>query len=701
MIMTDKKTDIVKILDELALKIVMVEPGDLSVVGELLELVEKINSLIDSGEQPLLVGMMATIHDLLEKIIMGELEDDGKSYEGLGQGVSLCQQAVRSGGDEEIADKFSRILESLGCDPGFTVSSPDSGEEQKEKEGGSGGEDFSFLQDLDLLGSFIGEAFEHLETIEVNVLELEQHPGDLDLINNIFRPFHTIKGVSGFLNLKTVNVLAHSTENLLDDVRNGELAMNRGVIDVVLAVGDYLRTMIQNVSEVMAKGVEAHQEFDISDFLARIKGVREGGPSSGADEDQGRVVEVEEAAAVKVASVSGGQQLAIEPTIKVRVDKLDNLVNAVGELVIMQAMVRQNPMVLSLSDPKLNKDFSQLTRITTDLQKTAMTMRMVPIRQTFQKMTRLVRDLSRKTGKKVNLVMKGEETEIDRNMVDSIYDPLLHMIRNSIDHGVQLPAEREKAGKSETGTVLLSAYQKGGNIVIEIKDDGQGVNTTRIRDKALERGLITVEDSLGEQEINNLIFLPGFSTAEEVTDVSGRGVGMDVVKKGVDKLQGKVDLYSVPGEGCQFLMRLPLTLAIIDGIVVRVGSERYIIPTIAIRESMRPQPDQYKTVQDRGETLLVRDRLIPLVRLGRVFGVSARFEEVHEGIVVIIENEGALRALLVDELLGKQEVVIKSIGEYLKGVQGLAGGTILADGRVGLIIDVAGLFMVSEQGSLE
>lgn len=696
MIMADEKTDIVEILDELALKIVMVEPGDLSVVGELLELVEKISALIDSGQHPLFARMMETIHELFEKIIMGELADDAGSYEALGQGVSLCQQVARAGEDGECEEKFSLILHGLGCETGFAVGVSAAGQAGKEEEEG-GDEDFSFLQDLDLLGSFIGEAFEHLETIEVNVLELEQHPGDLELINNIFRPFHTIKGVSGFLNLKKINVLAHSTENLLDDVRNGELAMNRAVIDIVLAVGDYLRTMIQNVSEVMAQGVEVHQEFDIDGFLTRIKEVREGGGISGDDGEQDLPAEVEDAGATKDVSGGGGRQRGVEPTIKVRVNKLDDLVNAVGELVIMQTMVRQNPLVLSLSEPKLNKDFAQLSRITTDLQKTAMTMRMVPIRQTFQKMTRLVRDLSRKTGKKVNLVMKGEETEIDRNMVDSIYDPLLHMIRNSIDHGVQLPAEREKSGKSETGTVLLSAYQKGGNIIIEIKDDGEGVNTGRIRDKALERGLIGPGDSLDEQEINNLIFLPGFSTAEEVTDVSGRGVGMDVVQKGVDRLQGKVELFSVPGQGCQFLMRLPLTLAIIDGIVVRVGGERYIIPTIAIRESMRPRPDQYKTVQDRGETLLVRDRLIPLVRLGRVFGVPAKCEDVCEGIVVILENEGSLRALLVDELLGKQEVVIKSIGEYLKGVQGLAGGTILADGRVGLIIDVAGLFAVSEQ----
>lgn len=362
----------------------------------------------------------------------------------------------------------------------------------------------------------------------------------------------------------------------------------------------------------------------------------------------------------------------------------------------MQAMVRQNPLITAISEPKLNKDFGQLSRITSELQKTAMSMRMVPIRQTFQKMTRLVRDLSKKSGKLVDLVMEGEETEIDRNMVDSIYDPLVHMMRNSVDHGVQKAAEREAVGKPGKGTVKLSAYHKGGNIIIEIHDDGQGLNTDKIRAKAIERGLMSASDNVTDHEVNNMIFLAGFSTADQITDVSGRGVGMDVVKKGVEKLRGKVELISTPGEGTQFLMRLPLTLAIIDGIIVRVGQERYIIPTIAIQESMRPRLENYNTVQGQGETLMVRDTLIPIIRLNHVFDVENSCTEITSGIAVVVENEGRHRALLVDELLGKQEVVIKSLGGYLKDIKGLAGGTILGDGRVGLILDLAGLIAASE-----
>jgi two-component system chemotaxis sensor kinase CheA len=586
----------------------------------------------------------------------------------------------------------------------------------------AGGQPPDFLKDSDLLSGFISEAFEHLESIELNVLELEQNPNDQEIINNIFRPFHTIKGVSGFLNLMTINKLAHATENLLDDVRNGKLTMNSGIIDIVLGVGDFLRTMIQNLSDVLEKGQEYYQQYDIKEFLARIKICQEGS-EAGQGEEPVHVTEAAEppvqqrqapqpaedlsfaeptspAAKMVEAVVNAAgpaQKKNIEAAIKVDINKLDGLVNAVGELVIMQAMVQHNPLIAGLSDPKLSKDFSQLTRITTDLQKTAMSMRMVPIRQTFQKMTRLVRDLSKKTGKLVNLVMEGEETEIDRNMVDSIYDPLVHMIRNSVDHGVQLPAERLKRGKPEAGTVKLSAYQKGGNIIIEIVDDGEGVNTEKIRNKALERGLIQAGGSYTDHEINNLIFLAGFSTADKITDVSGRGVGMDVVKKGVETLRGKVELQSTPGEGSLFLMYLPLTLAIIDGIVVRVGFERYIIPTIAIRESMRPRMENYNTVQGKGETLLVRDTLLPIIRLYHVFGVADACTDISQGIVVVVENEGRQRALLVDELLGKQEVVIKSLGGYMKDIKGVAGGTILGDGRVGLILDLAGLISVSEE----
>lgn len=880
--MSGTKQDVSGLLDELAIKIMLIEPGDLSAVGELLEILEKLRDSEMVAGQTALPQMLKSFQEVLQELIMGEISDTSESYEQFAECVGRMQETVRDGVGEAVLAAFCGHLNSIGCKldaaelfglevsgsgavgetPSFlkdrellecfidesfehlgaiealvlelekdpeeseaingvfrafhaikgTALSLDLGEisalahatenllsevrsghfsldtetiegvlnvsdtltsmvshvrDVSENGGGYTPADTAdqlalidtlmakkggtselppvareeavkevpvspttpdFLQDVDLLSSFISEAFEHLESIELNVLELENNPEDLEIINNIFRPFHTVKGVSGFLNLMTINKLAHATENLLDDVRNGKLSMNSDIIDIVLSVGDFLRTMIQNVSDVLDKGAQVLQEYDITEFVDRIQAVRGATEttvspitvSRSADELQPSVQPLSSSgekalisprqgqtslpaksdSALKMRSSKSGpavQKKKVGASIKVDVEKLDGLVNAVGELVIMQTLVRHNPLVAGLSDPKLNKDFGQLTRITTDLQKTAMSMRMVPIRQTFQKMTRLVRDLSKKTGKIVNLVMEGEETEIDRNMVDSIYDPLVHMIRNSVDHGVQMPNQRLAVGKPEAGTVRLSAYQKGGHIIIEVADDGEGVNTGKTKAKAIERGLIQEGGKYTDHEINNLIFLPGFSTADKITDVSGRGVGMDVVKKGVENLRGRVELQSTPGEGSLFLMYLPLTLAIIDGIVVGVGAERYIIPIIAIRESMRPQMENYNTIQGKGETLLIRNSLIPVVRLYHVFGVENACTEIAEGITVIIENEGRQRALLVDELLGKQEVVIKSLGGYMQDIQGVAGGTILGDGRVGLILDLAGLISASEE----
>ncbi|MFA6498578.1 MAG: chemotaxis protein CheA [Desulfurivibrionaceae bacterium] len=759
------------LLDEVALKILMIEPGDLSIVGELLDLIEKLLPGQAAPDTPIVIQRMAAaFKGVLEKLIMGELADSAENYDLLGQCVIEMQESARKEGrpGEKIVAQFCDNLKKIGFSMEAsallgTVDAASAGmaevgdETMAEEEGPLASPQIDpapaaqappaagpsqealpdFLQDTDLLAGFIEEAFEHLESIEVNVLELEQSPDDQDIINNIFRPFHTIKGVSGFLNLKTINRLAHATENLLDDVRNGKRPMDSAVIDIVLTVGDALKSMVENIKDVLQHGPANYKDTDISGFLVNITQLQEGG--SGAppvetvsasvsdllpevseieeaeETEEGEPLVGEEAVAVapSMPTIARAAQVAVSPrvpqapassvgrsttdsaqkkigaSIKVDVEKLDALVNAVGELVIMQSLVRQNKLVSRIADAKLTKDFSQLTRITSELQRTAMSMRMVPIKQTFDKMIRLVRDLSKKSGKKVDLIMEGAETEIDRNMVESIYDPLVHMMRNSVDHGISPPADREKCGKQETGTVFLRAYQKGGSMMIEIEDDGEGLNTQKIRKKAVERGLVSESDNLSDFELNNLIFLPGFSTADKITDVSGRGVGMDVVKKAVEKLRGKVEVQSHSGKGSLFVIRLPLTLAIIDGIIVRVGSERYIIPTIAIQESMRPDRTNYSTVHGRGENLLVRGELVPIIRLYEIFGVESTNTDPCEAIVVVVENEGRRRALMVDELLGKEEVVIKNLGGL--DVQGVAGGTILGDGRVGLILDLAGV----------
>ncbi|MDR2301753.1 MAG: chemotaxis protein CheA [Deltaproteobacteria bacterium] len=383
-------------------------------------------------------------------------------------------------------------------------------------------------------------------------------------------------------------------------------------------------------------------------------------------------------------------------TVKVETQKLDGLIDLVGELVITQSLITSNDSIKELKEQKINKDLAQVSRITSELQRNAMSLRMVQISNTFRKMSRLVRDLAHKFEKDVEFQTQGEDTEIDRNMVESLYDPLVHMIRNALDHGLELPKERLSRGKSPKGLVSLKAYHQGGNVVIELSDDGKGLDTQKVMEKAVEKGLIQPGENLSNVALHNLVFQPGFSTNDKITDISGRGVGMDVVRKSIELLRGKVDFTSKPNEGSLFTIRLPLTLAIIDGMIVRVGENRYILPTISINQSFRPKPEDYFTVKNQGEMIKVRDNLLPLVRLNRLVNVSDAVSDPAHALVVVVENEGQKCCLLVDEVLGKQEVVIKSLGERLKYVRTLAGGTILGDGKVGLILDVNGLFEAEE-----
>ena len=374
--------------------------------------------------------------------------------------------------------------------------------------------------------------------------------------------------------------------------------------------------------------------------------------------------------------------------VKLDTEKLDALVNLVGELVIAQSMVVQNPDVQGITSLQLSRSLRQLSRVTSELQRNAMSLRMVPIRGLFQKMSRLVRDLGVLQGKQVQLVLEGEETELDRNIVEKMSDPLIHMIRNAVDHGLEHAASRIAAGKPATGTIRLSAAHQRGGIVIRIQDDGRGLDAERILAKAVDRGLVHSDTVLTQAEVYALIFLPGFSTVETVTELSGRGVGMDLVLDHIQTLRGKVEIESEAGRGTTFTILLPLTLAIIDGLLVGIGDDRYIIPTLSVCESFRPRAGMISTVHERGEMISVRGRQTPLLRLGNHLGVKSRSATLEEGIIVVVESGGASRALFVDQLIGKQEVVIKSLGRAFENQNLVAGGAVLGDGWVGLILDV-------------
>ncbi|MDJ0807884.1 MAG: chemotaxis protein CheA [Gammaproteobacteria bacterium] len=380
-------------------------------------------------------------------------------------------------------------------------------------------------------------------------------------------------------------------------------------------------------------------------------------------------------------------------SIRVDISKIDSLINMVGELVITQSMLSLLGEDFSLDKLERLKDgLSQLERHTRELQESVMQVRMLPISFTFSRFPRLVHDLSSKMGKKIDLQMTGENTEVDKTVIEKIGDPLVHLVRNSLDHGIEMPEERLAAGKQETGIITLNAFHKGGNIVIEIRDDGRGLNRDKIEKKAVERDLISPEHNLSDRQIYELIFQAGFSTADVVSDVSGRGVGMDVVRKNINELGGSIEIESATGKGSAIIIRLPLTLAILDGQTVTVGNETYIVPLVSIIESIQLKEAQIKRVGGRGETFKLRDEYLPILRLHDLFGIAKpNATRLDEGLLVVVEGDGRHCGLFVDELLGQQQVVIKSLEANYQRVVGISGATILGDGSVSLILDIPGL----------
>lgn len=405
---------------------------------------------------------------------------------------------------------------------------------------------------------------------------------------------------------------------------------------------------------------------------------------------------------VAVAQQRGNAGGAEASTIRVGTEKIDALINLVGELVITQAMLTQQASALDpVANEKLLAGLSQLDRNTRQLQEAVMSTRMLPIESVFSRFPRVVRDLATKLNKQVRLTTVGESTELDKSVIEKITDPLNHLVRNSLDHGIELPADRSAAGKDGTGVITLKAAHQGGHIVIEVCDDGRGLDRSRILAKAQANGLITAQQAevMPDAEVWQLIFSPGFSTAEKVTDVSGRGVGMDVVKKNIQALGGQVELDSIAGRGSRTIIRLPLTLAILDGMSVAVGGETFILPLNSVVESMQPLPEQIKTVAGSGQVIRVRNEYVPLVALWRLFKLDSEVREAHKGILVLLESDGRKIALLVDELVGQQQVVIKNLEANYRRVPCISGATIMGDGHVALILDVGELVRSTSQAA--
>ncbi|HGE69219.1 TPA: chemotaxis protein CheA [Candidatus Poribacteria bacterium] len=761
-------SEFIQKIEELSVTFVMADLTDLQALADLYKRFEEIANLAKTEQNQTLAKIAIAASKLIEKIILDEVEDKNRAIEVISQTISSMQSIAvhnRNINEAGIPNELNEFIPD-GLDMGNEITEKAEEKEQETseiiKEQASKSDDSTdvaseqsvLIGDESLIADFIVEAREHLHEADVQLLNIESDPKNNDALNAVYRSFHTIKGVAGFLNLKDIATLAHATEDLLDRARKGELLLVGAPIDVTFNAVDAMKQMISDVETALSTKKALVHNLPLSELLSAIKSASLGEiisendtskeqatsiPSTEvvqeSDQEQTSEMdnlvsspdetkeietniikidqEIKEDHGIKEATQLSDQkdfqersqarlvssQGVVKETIKIEAERLDRLVDMIGELVIAESMVTQDTEIMNKASARVSRNLAHLNKITRELQEIGMSLRMMPVRPVFERMARLARDLAKKSGKKIEFTMSGEDTELDKSVVEKISDPLTHMIRNAIDHGIESsPSERVKLGKSEIGHISLKAFHKGGDIIIEVSDDGKGLDKDAILAKAKERGIIREDQVLSEQEIYNLIFMPGFSTAKVVTDVSGRGVGMDVVNRNVQALRGQVEIHSVVGKGATFMLRLPLTLAIMDGIIVQVGSEQYIIPTLSVVESIRPKSEEISTVMGNSEMLCIRGKLLPMFRISNLFQLHDAIKDPTEALIVVVEDEGKQVGFMVDSLVGHQQIVIKSLGESMGDLKGISGGAIMADGRVGLILDVAGIVKLAITG---
>ncbi len=595
-----------------------------------------------------------------------------------------------------------------------------------------------FAQDKTLVNEFLTESEELLQRMDQDMVALEATPKDSDLLNRIFRALHTIKGTSGFLGFEPLVRVSHSAEDILNSLRRGEIQLSRPIIDGLLAARDQLVAMLRDIRE------EGRKEYQIHGLLAELEAVQKKAPSA-SETKAANQMDVSQEAGNEVAGSTPGQneqpaeaapasaatldsstaavskadgpkasdlKTAPQPasavttgqSMRVDVRKLDELINLIGELVLERNRLMRLSRDLNLKrlagpdlDSAINQSAARLSFITEELQAAGLRTRMVPIETLFRKFPRMVRDTAHLLNKDVELAIRGEDTELDKTMVELIGDPLVHLIRNSLDHGLEPPEARVAAGKPGTGTILLEAKQEGDQITILIHDDGAGIDPARIARKAVEKGFATSERvrTMTPGEIMDFVFMPGFSTAEKTSDLSGRGVGMDVVRSNLKKLNGTIELESVPGQGTTVRLRLPLTLAVLPVLLVEAADEIYGLPLRSVIETARI-PRREIHVIEGGEVLRLRGEVLPLLRLSGIFHTPSSSEGDPQLNVVILGIAEKRVALAVDRLIGQESTVIKPLGSFLRGASTLAGATISGDGRVRLVLDPAGLLQSAD-----
>jgi two-component system chemotaxis sensor kinase CheA len=579
--------------------------------------------------------------------------------------------------------------------------------------------------ELELKSGFLEEATQLLSEVESCFLNLESNPDDASLLDKIFRLAHNLKGSAKAVGFEDMGAFAHVFESLLLKVKNGEVKKSSPVISLLLRCNDFLNGSVETLKSDMGAKIDPGSLLtDIQDAFA--------GKLDSADEPQQEVPTPESSSAslepsaeevailmaletekqidatVKSEEANLEENLPaenlVEPvmaknetkrtsasttadeSIRVSLARVDRLLNYVGELVILETVLKEQAQLNS--SPLLKRSVHHIGKVTKEIQDLSMGLRMVPVKQTFQKMQRIVRDTAGLLNKKVNLVLEGEETELDKTVLENIGDPLVHLVRNAVDHGIENLETRTNAGKNPEGTLILRAYHQGGRLIIEVKDDGGGINTEILKKKAIEKKILAPGQELSHQEAVNLIFHPGFSTKQEVTEVSGRGVGMDVVKTNIESLQGEIQIETTLGKGTCFKVLLPLTLAIIDGMVVKCGEERFVIPLAQVHESVQPEHKDLQLNVSQHETFILRREPIPLIRLSYALGRKT-LRPATQSIAIVIRTTQKPFALLVDDIIGQHQIVVKKLGPELQGIKSFSGSAVLGDGLPALIIEPA------------
>lgn len=642
-------------------------------------------------------GRAASVDELLLEIEC--VEDEIQAL-----GVAIRSDAVQSDGGE-VGD----------CEVSGTAPGPD-----------------YVIDDPEMVAEFLVEAREHQSNLDLTLLTLEGDPTDAQAFDSAYRSFHTMKGMAGFLQLGQCQSLVTAAESVLDRTRSGELPMSQVVIDLLLDTSSILQGHIEALNDALEEGRNLTFDLRFPPLIERLN-VLLGGEQpdrlgevlvsqgvvtpdvveealrtqerGGHQQNLGEIlVKTQEVPAKEVAKGLRSQRAIrkgtkVEATVRVPSRRLDELGEIVGELTVLESMIQATAS--RSTDERLKQQLSEMRRILTRLHDLAGSLRAVPIRGLFEKMTRLARDVARSTDKQVVTELVGADTEIDKSVVDALSDPLVHLIRNGVDHGIEPPEERLGAGKAEAGRLVLRAAHQAGDLVIEVEDDGKGLDPEALRAKAIEKGVLDPTEVLSEEQCYALIFRAGFSTRANVSDLSGRGVGMDVVAQAVSAQSGRIDIQSRIGAGTKFSLRFPLTMAVLDGLVVRVAGQRLAIPIRNVIRSVRPAAGEISTVLGGSEVYVAGSQLYPVVDIQVLFGFDSSPRPRDEGFLVLVEAQDCRRALVVDDVLGQQRVVLRALGEGIGKVPGISGAAVMPDGKVGLIIDAKELGTLDGTGAAE